>query len=63
MQQEGHLDKDDLKSSRADLIEDIKEGLAENFPEADLLNAFHIFDPDSDRTLKSLPAVKNFGKA
>ena len=42
-------------------MEDIKEGLAEIFPAADLLNALHIFDSKSDRTLKSLPEV-NFGK-
>lgn len=61
-QLEGYLDKNDLKSSRADLMEDIKDGLAEIFPAADLLNAFHILASNSDRTLKSLPEVKSLGK-
>lgn len=51
-QLEGDLDKEDVKSFRAGLIDVIKEGWAERLPKADVLNAFHIFDRNSYRALR-----------
>ena len=59
---EGNLDKDNLKEFRSVFIEDIKEGLIERFPDTDVMNAFHIFDPKHYKHIRNFEELKRFGK-
>ena len=51
-----------LQNFKIQLFTEIKEGLQDSFPEADVLNAFHIFDPKSYRHIQSVEQLKVFGR-